>query len=194
MNAKKGYKVDISRLPDKFPTQMHESIFWEKLGRAVATFGFLEEILAKAIFSFTGMRSYDNSQIEEAFYKWLPKLEKALSDQLVSLIDSYSKAVKEHPDSKIEDFEELISDLKKAAKIRNVLCHGSWNVPDSNGASVPFFVNKKMEVFQTSIDCAFLDQVQRHTSELASAVISTVTMMGWAFPGTAGPGKPIWKK
>jgi len=78
MNAKKGYKVDISRLPEKFPTQMHESIFWEKLGRAVATFGFLEEILAKAIFSFTGMRSYDNSQIEEAFDKWLPKLEKAL--------------------------------------------------------------------------------------------------------------------
>ena len=44
------YFVDEDGLPDGFPTHGHEAAFWESLGRAVATFGFLEEILEKAIF------------------------------------------------------------------------------------------------------------------------------------------------
>lgn len=192
MSEQKGYIVDANDLPDLFPTHMHESIFWEKLGRTVATFGFLEEMLAKAIFAFTGTRPYDESEVEEAFENWVPKLEKALSDQLGSLIDSYAKAVREHPDSKMENFDQLVEDLKKAAEIRNVLCHGSWKVPDQNGASVPFFVNRKKGVFQTPINCAFLDQVQKHASELAVMVVNSVTCMGWQFPGSKGPGRPIW--
>lgn len=39
--------VDVDALPGRFPTHLHEPAFWESLGRAVATFGFLEEILGK---------------------------------------------------------------------------------------------------------------------------------------------------
>jgi hypothetical protein len=35
-------------LPPGFPTQAHSPAFWEALGRAVATFGFLGEMLGKA--------------------------------------------------------------------------------------------------------------------------------------------------
>ena len=41
--------VDMDTLPADFPTHRHKSEFWEKLGRAVATYGFLEEVLGKAI-------------------------------------------------------------------------------------------------------------------------------------------------
>jgi hypothetical protein len=45
--------VAFDKLPPSFPTQAHAPAFWEALGRAVATFGFLEETLGKAIFAFT---------------------------------------------------------------------------------------------------------------------------------------------
>ncbi|MSM38600.1 MAG: hypothetical protein GJT30_03110 [Geobacter sp.] len=190
----RGHIIDTARLPKQFPTHRHEETFWAHLGRAVATFGFLEEVLAKAIFAFTATRPYNQSEIDEAFEQWLPKLERALTDPLGGLIDSFGKAVRDYPDEAITNLSDLLSDLKKAASMRNILCHGSWRLPDSQGASVPFFVNRQKEVFETAMDCAYLDQVQRHTAEIACSVINTVTNMGWQFPGSMGPGKPIWRK
>lgn len=84
-------------LPDNFPTHHHAGAFWEALGRTVATFGFLEETLAKAIFAFTGTREIPADEIEEEFEKWLSTLQKAVSDPLGGLIDAYGKAVRQHP-------------------------------------------------------------------------------------------------
>ena len=81
----------------------------------------------------------------------------------------------EHQDATIENLGDLLNDLRDASVIRNVLCHGSWRGPDNGGRSLPFFVNKKVRVFDTPIDIAFLRQVQRHAAELASAMVSTVT-------------------
>lgn len=188
-----GYLVDVDSLPDGFPTHKHEAAFWESLGRAVATFGFLEEVLKKAIFSFTATRSYNEAEIDQAYIEWLPKLERALSAPLGNnLIDAYGKAVRDHQDAIIDNLDGFLDDLRKASKMRNVLCHGSWWMPNTSGASIPFFVNYQKEIFDTAMDQQFIDQVQRHTVSLACAVINTVTQMGWQFPGSAGPGKPIW--
>jgi hypothetical protein len=80
MNSEKPerYQVDQDGLPNKFPTHGHEADFWESLGRAVATFGFLEEILGKAIFAFTATRAYEEDEIDRAYDEWLLKLERAL--------------------------------------------------------------------------------------------------------------------
>lgn len=187
------YIVNIQALPEKFPTHMHESAFWESLGRAIATFGFLEETLAKAIFAFTATKPCSEEEAQKAFEKWLPQLQRALSDQLWNLIETYSKTVREHPSATIENLDDLISDLEEAAKVRNVICHGSWRSPGSEGASIPFFVNRQQERFDTAIDVAWLDQLQKHVSELICAVVNTVTHMGWQFPGGAGPGQVIWE-
>ena len=181
--------IDSHALPDRFPTHGHEASFWESLGRAVATFGFLEEILGKAIFAFTAMRSYEEDEIHQAYNAWIPKLERALSDPLGNLIDTYGKAVRDHPDAEIENFDELLGDLRKAAQMRNILCHGSWGLPNTQGASVPFFVNRQKQIVDSAMDRQFIDQVQHHTASLACAVINTVTQMGWQFPGTIGSKK-----
>lgn len=139
-----------------FPTHKHEPLFWEHLGRVVATFGFLEETLGKAIFAFTATRPYSEQAARRAYNNWLPKLEKALSDQLWNLIEVYGKVVREHPKATVEDLDGLLKQLKEAAKVRNVICHGSWRVPDVDGASVPFFVNRHSECFETPIGIAFL--------------------------------------
>jgi len=187
-----GHVIDLNAVPDKFPTHMHQPEFWESLGRAVATFGFLEDVLSKAIFAFTATRHYEEAELEAAYKAWLPKLERALTDPLGNLIDAYGKAVREHGGANVENFDILLEDLRRASSIRNVICHGSWGLPDRHGATVPSFVNRQKEAFDTPVDKAFLDQLQRGTTRLACAVISTVTCMGWQFPGSAGPGKTVW--
>lgn len=193
IDVSSGFVVNYGALPEKFPTHKHAALFWESLGRAVATFGFLEEVLAKAIFSFTGTRPYEEHEIQQAYAEWFPKLERSLSDPLGNLIDTFGKAVRDYPKA-TDDIDELLSDLREASKIRNVLCHGSWRMPDSNGASIPLFVNRQGEVFETAIDYHFINQVQRQAADLACSVINTVTHMGWQFPGSNGPGNDVLKK
>lgn len=185
--------VDRASLPEMFPTHRHASEFREHLGRAIASFGFLEEVLGKAIFAFTATRRYSPDQIDPAYEAWLPKLERALTDQLVNLAESYGKAMRDNPDTTTENISDLVEQIKKAAVIRNVLCHGSWRTPNNNGASIPLFVSRNKEIFETAIDVAYLRQVQAHVAELSCSVVDTVTHMGWQFPGGGGPGKRIWQ-
>lgn len=188
----KFYAIDEAMVPEGFPTHKHSPEFWEELGRCVATYGFLEETLGKAIFSFTATTEVDEGDLEAAYKAWLPKLQKALSDALGNLIANYAKAVRDHQSVEPENFKDLIKDLRQMAVIRNVISHGSWGVPDSSGRSLPFFVNNKDEVWQIPIDVAYLKHVQAVTARLTIEVINTVTVHGWQFPGSGGPGKPIW--
>ena len=188
-----GWTVDLKTLPARFPTHRHDAVFWERLGRTIATFGFLEEVLGKAIFSFTATRPYKAAEIDSAFENWLPRLTRALTDPPGKLVSEFGKAVREHPQGELGDLDELLAELREALRIRNVLCHGSWRLPDNDGRSTPLFVDQGGNLFDTAIDCAFLDQVQRHVAELACAVVSSVTRLGWQFPGSSGQGIPIVK-
>ncbi len=192
MHTAKPSYIDRNSLPELFPTNMHPPLFWEQLGRTIATFGFLEEMLGKAIFAFTATRVYDAAEIEAAYAKWLPTLERALRDPLSRLADSFGKAVHEHQDSNGVSVSELVESINKASSIRNVLCHGSWSVPDVDGKSLPLFVSRSMEMFETKVDVAFLRQVQDHVKELTCDVIDTVVQMGSQFPGSIGPGRTIY--
>ncbi len=191
VEVEKIFIVDQVGLPELYPTHLHEAKFWEALGRTVATFGFLEETLGKAIFSFTATKPYREDEIQKAYAEWLPKLEHALTDQLRRLITSYGNAVSEHPSATVSNLDELLDDLREASKIRNVLCHGSWRSPDAAGASITFFVNHQKEVFDTAVDIDFLNRVQRHAVGLVCAVVDSVTHMGWQFPGSSSPGRAI---
>lgn len=188
----KSFRVNEDELPVGFPVHLHSSEFWSSLGKAVATFGFLEQVLLKAIFALTGTRSYSEELLVAEYSKWQKKLEKALSDQLGGLIKTFEQAVREHPDCIVDGFDCLVDDLQKASRIRNVICHGSWDAPDESGASLPFFVNRQMDKFETRIDCSFLDKVQLSTKGLICKVINSVTTMGFQFPGSNSPGGPVW--
>jgi hypothetical protein len=187
----KGFVIDIEQLPTNFPTHRHNAAFWEALGRAVATFGFLEEVLGRAIFAFTATREIPPDQIETEYAKWLPALERALVDPLGGLVDSYSSSARKHQNAP-PYLDDLLNKLREAAVWRNTICHGSWRTPDEQGRSLPLYVDKKRGVFETPIDIATLLQLQRHVVELACAIMNTVTQMGYQFPGSSGPGKPIF--
>ena len=190
----KGYIVNQARLPAGYPTHDHDPSFWEALGRAMATFGFLEEVLLKAIFALTVTTPYEESELDAAYAAWLPRITRSLSDPLGSLIDTYGKAAREHSNARIEGVDELLADLRAACKTRNAICHGSWHAPDEVGRSIPFYVNKQGEKFETAVDCAFLHQLQKAVAGLACEVINTVTHMGWQFPSSDGPGRAVWQR
>ncbi|MGO4564813.1 hypothetical protein AB4Z52_07030 [Rhizobium sp. 2YAF20] len=193
MQMNTGYIVDVANLPKLFPTHRQKATFWEHLGRTVATFGLLEDCLARAIFALTATRRYPESEIAEVFEAWIPKLERALSDTLGSLIDQYGSAVRNHADSKLANPDDLISNLKAASKLRNAICHGAWGAPNPDGFCELRYFTKSGEAFDTLVDDAFLTQLQRHAAELIAAVVSSITIMGWQFPGSSGPGDPIVK-
>jgi hypothetical protein len=194
-NKTKRYVVDRGHIPENCPTHRHSPAFWESLGRAVATFGFLEEVLGKAVFALTATRPYSDKGLEEAFENWKPIIRQCLNGQLGGLIDTYQKALKDHPDSTLSNPEDLADDLREASRIRNVLCHGSWNeAPNDEGKSVPFFFDKKLLKFDTPVDVNFLDQTQKHTVSLIYDVMDSIKNMGLQFPGTSGPGRPIVQK
>lgn len=192
----KSYVIDKDSLPVHFPTHRHDPKFWEALGRTVATYGFLEEALGKAIFSFTATRPYPESEIEDAYSKWLPILEKALFQSLGNrkggLIKSYNKSVREHPKAANEHLNEQIEMLCKESEVRTVLCHGSWRSPDAAGRSIPLFVSSQKLLFTTPIDISYLQETQMRVARLACDVLSSISEMGWQIPGSKGVGKVIW--
>ncbi len=179
-------------MPNQFPTHTHPPQFWEQLGRTVATYGLLEEVLGRAIFAFTSTTHYSEDKINAAYQNWLPKLEKGLSEPLRNLAKAYEAAVLQNSEASIQNINELVDDIKKSSVIRNVLCHGSWPPPNSEGKSVPLYVNYKMEVWDIAIDIEYLKETQVFVTGLICSVIDTVTHMGWQFPGSAGPGQVIW--
>jgi hypothetical protein len=188
------FVVDKAGLPKSFPTHGHDPLFWEALGRAVATFGFLEEALARAIFAITATREYSSKEQRDSdFDVWFGKLERVLSDQLGGLTQTFCKEVKVHGKAKHEGFEELSEELEKSREIRNVLCHGSWRPPRADGSSLPFYFKKGGLWFTEYIDRNYLLSVQEATAEIAVEVINTVTAMGWQFPGSGGPGRSIFE-
>ena len=186
--------LDRSKLPLNFPTHCHSAEFWVALGRAVATFGFLEEVLGKEIFAFPGMREIPDDAVEAELERWFEKLERALSDPLGALINAYEKAVKENSDPTKLNIDTLLTDLREAATRRKVICHGSWRMPDEAGASKPFFVSNMMKIWDTPIDIAHLNQHQRFTVGLICGVVDSVSFMGWSFPGSNGPGQQVFRR
>lgn len=186
-----GHIINRTGLPDRFPTNRHEPAFWEALGRVVGTFGFLEDILCKAIFGITATKQYQEDEIEDAFKIWAKTLENALVDPLGNLIIKYEEAIRKSALWN-EKFDEISKDIRDVAKYRNAICHGSWGPPDAAGATIPFFIDRKKTPFRTPIDTVFLNNLQKRTASLCCDIIDTVTCMGWQFPGSNGPGKIIW--
>ncbi|MDX3885743.1 MAG: hypothetical protein QHC65_15080 [Sphingomonas sp.] len=192
IDGQKGYIIDRDKLHANYPTQFHDAAFCEELGRTVATFGFIEEMLGKAIFALTGAKEFDPQGDPDAFNAWIKTLEKTLTDQLGGLIIGYEKALAENPRTKGNDYSIQLAELKKAKDIRNALCHGSWSKPDDQGRSVPKFVNRKLLVFKTRVDVQFLKQTRNALAHIICDIFDSVTSVGYSFPGSYNPGEQIW--
>lgn len=184
--------VDKSSLPPLFPTHLHSPSFWEALGRTVATFGFMEDVLGRAVFALDATRLYvSEEELRAAYGVWQSRLERSLYEPLGPLITMYEQALRGRQNIEPSALEVLVPALRSAAIVRNVICHSSWGEPDQSGQSVPRFMNRRLEFFEGRIDVDWLLRTQQHAMHLTCDVISSVTLLGLQFPGSDGPGQPI---
>ncbi|WP_422074432.1 hypothetical protein [Tranquillimonas rosea] len=190
-----SYIIDEEQLPDLFPTQNHDPAFWEALGRTIATFGYLEDVMRRAIFFFTGTAEPPAEDVEAATDKWLEKLDQVISDPLGPLIREYIKAIRVHRCQPNADIDDLDTRLKQCARLRNALCHGSWGLPDGNNRSRLNYIEKRSgESMLDRIGVEFLNQTRTGTTELIVDVVNSVTILGYQFPGINGPGEIFWSE
>ncbi len=117
---KQSFVVDLNSLPPLFPTHLHSAEFWEQLGRTVATFGHLEEVLGKAIFALTATVRYDEAEIQGAFERWLPTLERALTDPLGGLIEIVREGLPQSSGRHVRQSRRSAG--RTAARVRNSQC------------------------------------------------------------------------
>lgn len=180
--------IDRSRLSPAFPTHSQDASFWEALGRAVAAFGFLEWTLQRAIFALSGDQPApeDEAERQTALDAWQKDLEGALKATLGILAAGFERAVTNHPRADNDYAAQVVADIRATAPLRNAICHACWQ-PVSAVVAQPFFVSRNLEVLESEIDIAWLEQLHRHVSQLALDVMDTVIATGLAFPGAAGP-------
>ena len=184
--------IDQDKLPVGWPTNRQSEAFWSALGRAVASFGFLEWTLRRAIFALTGDRPAptDEAERQQAITEWSDRLTKVTTSTLVTLAKAFETAAQEHGRADMAHVSKLVRDIKDAADVRNAICHASWN-PITADCSQPLYIAavvagvREPSVFETSVDVAWLDQVQRHAAALACSTMDVVTTLGLAFPGTS---------
>lgn len=182
--------IERSGLPPTFPTHSQDASFWEALGRAVAAFGFLEWTLQRAIFALSGDQPAPEEEAERqvALNAWQKELEEALKATLGLLATGFERAVANHPRANKEYAAEVVAEIRAAAPLRNAICHTCWQ-PASAVVAKPFFVSRNLEVLESEIDIAWLEQLHRHVAQLALDVMDTVTATGLAFPGTTDPSQ-----
>jgi len=60
--------VDRERLPEHWPTNKGSSAFWGELGRTVATFSHLEDMMARAWYGLTATRKFEDMEQAKAAF------------------------------------------------------------------------------------------------------------------------------
>ena len=182
--------VDRGRLPDDWPTNRGFSRFWEELGRTVATFSHLEDMLARASFGLTGtQRFYSIEQAEAAFPQWEEKLKESLSDTLGSLT---SKREAIENDDRVPDdrARQVLARLNELRVWRNALCHGAWQDFAVDGSVELRYFKKTRdgpERLDDRLDLESISSIRTTTVELTLEIVDLLSAAGVQFPGTKMP-------
>lgn len=156
------------------------------LGQCVANFGWLEEIIKRAIYALDRARLADDlTQTELA--TWLDHIGQIADDSLGTLIDQLGAAIRRHPG--LRDRDAIIDRLADLRHYRNLLCHASWRPTERPGHWHPAFVAARGEINEGPMSVTDLDRVRQETVDLGAMVLQVMRATGvtgrWA--GDDGP-------
>ena len=121
--------IERSMFADDWPVNQGASVFWQELGKTVATFGYLEHILAKTCYVVlaTSERAADLSDADdEAVSRWYKRLMRSQTDSLRGLTDELGRVLAEDGRVPHAVREDLVKRLEELRPWRNALCHGAW--------------------------------------------------------------------
>ena len=187
--------VDRARLPEHWPTNRGSSAFWEQLGRTVATFSHLEDMMARAWFGLTATHEFeDMEQAEAAFPEWEKALKESLTDSLHSLTKKLTKAF--HDDNRVPDERAgaCLARLDEVRVWRNALCHGAWQGFREDGSvGLRHFRrgDEGPESLENPLNVETLSSIRAATVDLTADLVDILSAAGVHFPGTVLPGVAI---
>ena len=184
--------VDRARLPEDWPTNRGTPAFWEALGRTVAAFTHLEDMLARAYFGLTASRQFaDMEEATAAFPQWEKDLKATLTDSLYSLTSKLRKAFSDD-DRVCDDVAHgFLARLDALRVWRNALCHGAGQgFATDDSTSLRHFRkgDDGPEQLDDRLTLATISSIRAETVSLTLDVVDIVSAAGVRFPGTALPG------
>ena len=115
-------------------------------GRTVATFGFLEITIARALFLLTGTAEQERELTEEDFQAWTKQMQNALAGSIGRLVPKLQTAFRKDSRISREDEDDVICRLEQLKQWRDIPCHAAWVEFNTEGEGRPLFVNWKSEI------------------------------------------------
>lgn len=161
------------------PPEAHYTLpadFAALLGQCVANFGWLEEILKRAIFALDRAKLADDLTPQE-LQAWATRIGALADDSMGTLIDQFDAAMRRYPG--LRDRGQITETLTEMKRHRNLLCHASWR-PAEGGRWHPAFVNAKGAVFDHALDLSDLDRIRSDTVRIGHRVVAVMQATGIA--------------
>ena len=187
--------IDRARLPEDWPTNRGSGAFWEQLGRTVATFSHLEDMMARAYLGLTATREFeDMERAEAAFPEWEKALKETLTDSLHSLTKKLNRAFKDDDRVSDEVAGAYLARLDELRVWRNALCHGAWQgFQDDGSVGLRHFRrgDEGPESLENRLSVETLSSIRAATVDLTADLVDILSAAGVRFPGTALPGAPV---
>jgi len=110
-------------------TPIHDpsSALWEQIGRTVASFGMLEDLLPRALYIITGHRRIDHEEDGKLQVSaWCAQLIKSMSDTLGGLAHSLEAAWNVRDGELLPKNAEVVRQMRELTTIRNRVCHAAY--------------------------------------------------------------------
>ena len=160
------------------PPETHYDLpadFAAALGQCVASFGWLEEILKRAIFALDRARLADDLTPQE-LQVWLAKMGDLADDSMGTLIDRLDSAMRRH--AGLHDRDAITDHLHDIKRHRNHLCHASWRPTDDPALWHPAFVNTQGVPFEHPLAIGDLRRILHDTVQIGQRVIGVMRVTG----------------
>lgn len=159
------------------PPETHYTLpadFAAGLGQCVANFGWLEEILKRAIFALDRAKLADDLTPQE-LQVWLTRIGALADDSMGTLIEQLDAAMRRY--AGLRDRSSITDGLMDMKRHRNLLCHASWR-PADGGRWHPAFVNSKGVIFDQALGLDDLDRIRSDTIAIGQRVIGVMRATG----------------
>ena len=187
--------IDRDALPPEWPVNQGPSDFWQELGKTVATFGYLEHILASTCYALlaTGERAAALLQADDlaAMGRWSERLLRSQTDSMHRLTCELDQVLDEAGLVPRAVREDLVARLDELRPWRNALCHGAWLSVAEDGSGHLEHVYRYEGLpagFEPNVDVKRLSDVRARTVDIAIRIAEAASVAGPTYTHMGGVG------
>ncbi len=188
--------IDRGVLPPDWPVNQGPAVFWQELGKTVATFGYLEHILASTCYALlaTGERAVTLLEANDhaAMRRWTKRLLRSQTDSMRPLTRELDRVLTETGLVPRAVREDLVARLDELRPWRNALCHGAWlSVAEDGSARLEHLYRDDEDLpvaFERNVGVKDLSDVRARTVDITIRIAEAASVAGPAYTHMGGVG------